>query len=89
VCLSSERIPSVKFSLKKPSARVDPIHASHGAAELREALCTNFRRAQLQALPCINSVISLRLGADLELQLEDWRSLRPNLQAAPGPFAYY
>jgi hypothetical protein len=27
--------------------------------------------------PCINSVISLRLGADLELQLEDWRSLRP------------
>ena len=24
-----------------------------------------------------NSVISLRLGADLELQLEDWRSLRP------------
>jgi hypothetical protein len=27
--------------------------------------------------PCINSVISLRLGPDLELQLEHWRSLRP------------
>ena len=27
--------------------------------------------------PCINSVISLRLGADLELQVEQWRTLRP------------